>query len=507
MMYILFSYCSLVTNNSLDVSLTNLELLQRNLSVACVLMINEDISYVVKSIQNFNQQTYKNKYLWVVLDYQDWRGFDYIVNYYKSANIISISECDTPSGCKLDQNFTNTTINIVRVHKFYSLDANTIIKQIVSFSNPDFVCEWSSLAYHDENRILNQLKLSILTDQELVLLPQIYNYNHITRQITKTRNVQYLIETAFYKSEVQFHSPSYSLKYSQHLQLADLYVLYVTFKSIINTDYVSNVEQQQIINQIGPKIEYDGILSLGTWCQTGIALVVRKLFDVHSPLHNFGIKTWENLIKVLQNRFEGYWELENMVIGKTTQDFSQHYKDVRSIYKVYDNKYNMYSNHQFDEIDNSPTELKTYSKFKEGLNKQIEIFLEQNQKYERILFVLRAMSIPMPSTIITEQHLIDLNNVLSELREGKPFDILFQVQKHQFEEVGNWAAKNGYNHFKICNYTEKWSSDYYSNEWEYLNNVRLAENHLQRLFSEILDVNTETYTTEYWQVTTEINGW
>ncbi|CAL5976644.1 Conserved_hypothetical protein [Hexamita inflata] len=274
-----------------------------------------------------------------------------------------------------------------------------------------------------------------------------------------------------------------------------------------NDNYVTQDEEQQIINQIKPKIEYDGILSLGTWCQTGITLVVRKLFDVHSPLHNFGIKTWENLIKVLQSRFDSYWELENMVIGKTTQDFSQRYKDVRSIYKVYDNKYNMYSNHQFDEIDNTQTELKTYSKFKDGLNKQIDIFLKQNQKYERVLFVLRAMSIPMESTIITEQHLIDLNNVLSELREGKPFDILFQVQEHQFQEVSDWAAKHGYNHFKICIYTEKWSSDYYSNEWEYLNNVRLAENHLLRLFNDILEVNTETFTTEYWQVTTEINGW
>ncbi len=55
-------------------------------------------------------------------------------------------------------------------------------------------------------------------------------------------------------------------------------------------------------------MKYDAIISLGSFCQVGGALWVYKLKYINSPLDNFGIKKWTSIAKILQNRFEDYWQ-------------------------------------------------------------------------------------------------------------------------------------------------------------------------------------------------------
>ncbi|CAL5988014.1 Conserved_hypothetical protein [Hexamita inflata] len=285
-------------------------------------------------------------------------------------------------------------------------------------------------------------------------------------------------------------------------------IIYVSFRlQDFNQSEITTQNQTSIINMIQPKTEYDGIFSLGAWCQVGGTLITRRMFLVHSPIYGFGIKTWENLITILQNRFEGYWELENMVIGKLTTALSHRYNKHSSIYKVYDNKYNMFSNHQFDEIDNSPTELKTYQKFKKSVNTQIQIFLKQNLNYERVLYVLKALSHPFSSTKITEQNIVELNEVLSELRDGRDFDLLFYVPEEDFEMVLNWVNKHDYYHFKIIQYKDLWAENPYHEDWNYgLDNVKLAENYIERLFEDIMELKGMPRWQQY-QILNEVNGW
>ncbi|CAL5987519.1 Conserved_hypothetical protein [Hexamita inflata] len=285
-------------------------------------------------------------------------------------------------------------------------------------------------------------------------------------------------------------------------------LIYVSFKyQNESLQCVSLDQQQNIISLIKPKTEYDGIFSLGSWCQTGGALAARNLFQVHSPIHGFGIKTWENLIYILDSKFQGYWDLENMVIGKVKSGISHRYHQFQNIFKVYDNRYNMYSNHQFDEIDNSPTELKTYPCFKEMITKQVNIFLRQNQHYERVLFVLRAMSAPMYSTKITEQHITNLNRVLTDLRNNKSFTLIIHVQEWQFEDVQKWIERNNITNFIVQIYKQEWNDNAFDDEWESsLKNVKIAENYWERLFQQILEVDSASVD-DQWQILKQINGW
>ncbi|CAL6014714.1 Conserved_hypothetical protein [Hexamita inflata] len=149
-----------------------------------------------------------------------------------------------------------------------------------------------------------------------------------------------------------------------------LYVNY--YYSNYSDDSVPIDIQKYIISIIKPKQEYDGIISLGNWCLTGISMFARKLYIVSSPLNGFGIKTWENLMRILDSKFANYWQIENMAIGKVIKSVSHKHRQTRDVYVVYDNYYNMYSNHQFDADENSATQLLTYSRFKNMLDMQIK---------------------------------------------------------------------------------------------------------------------------------------
>ncbi|CAL6059951.1 Conserved_hypothetical protein [Hexamita inflata] len=443
----------------------------------------------------FNEQSYFKKQLFIILDKANTEGFEYVTHYYRNANIIYIDNGKIHLAKDIISN-----IYVLQVENLLQWQHKELISQIVSVSRPQYICEWSSMSYHDFNRIAYQLEQLQEQKTNVVFIPYIYVFNHFSKSITVSTSLKLVLETAFYKAEF----PTFEVP--KNIIGPCSYFLYVSFH-VDEQSYtkISDDDQLLINDIINAKQEYDGIFTLGVWCQTGAALLARKLFMIYGPFHGFGIKTWENLIQILDSRFENYWELENLIIGKPEENYSQRYLDVRQMLKVYDNFYDMYSNHNFDQSDNTP-DLKSYPRFSKLMKNQINIFLKQNLKYERVLFVLKILSQPLNRTTITEQNLIDLNRVLTQIRNGKHFDVKLSVLKNQVNDVLEWKHKHKLNNFHIYGYEIEWNMDVFDKDWEeMLGNVKLASNYQQRLFTEMLEIEASS-PEEQIEIIARING-
>lgn len=234
---------------------------------------------------------------------------------------------------------------------------------------------------------------------------------------------------------------------------------------------------------------YDSVLSLGAWCQVGAAVRTKQLCCINSPFHHFGIKRWQILLDILESQFANYWKKENMSIGDVENRFSNTYKDTRPVYKVYCSKYNMLSNHHFDEIDNTPEELKTYESFKEKIDLLSEIFLVQCHTYEKVLFALKILSFPEPTTI-NKEDITRLCAVLDSLRQGKPYDLRISVPKDLYNEVLSWIKEEQLTHISIYPWTIEWNEDLTDEEWEWMiGDVKLPDDHYFKLNTEILGLS------------------
>jgi hypothetical protein len=248
-------------------------------------------------------------------------------------------------------------------------------------------------------------------------------------------------------------------------------------------------------------IEYDGILSLGAWCQVGNALCNRKLSHVYSPFHSFGIKRWQNIMDMLDARFLDYWAIENMTIGKAEENYSIKYKGVYPVYKVYDNRYNVLSNHHFDANDNTAEELLTYPEFKVRIDELVRIFLCQCSAYERVLFVCKIMSAPEP-TVINRDDIRNLCTSLFKVREGKPFDLRLSVPHEIFTQVQEWIQNDGLDFIQVIPWDIEWNDEPTNAEWDLMfQNIKLVDTHEQTL-KDIIGVH-DPYSTHIYT----LNGW
>ena len=139
----------------------------------------------------------------------------------------------------------------------------------------------------------------------------------------------------------------------------------------------------------------DAVISIGSWCEVNTVLYLYKLKFINSPFDTFGLKTWHSVIPILKNRFADYWQLENMKIGNIYQGIPNRLYDRRSKYyqqetlllRVYCNRYNMLSIHNFILEENLPDKLKTYPSFRYNIKKLEHIFLQQCKVYNNIRFI------------------------------------------------------------------------------------------------------------------------
>ncbi len=235
-------------------------------------------------------------------------------------------------------------------------------------------------------------------------------------------------------------------------------------------------------------MKYDAVISLGSFCQVGGALWLYGLKNINSPLDNFGIKRWQSIAEILKSRFAHYWRLENMGFGKVVKEFSAVCGPNTPLRKMYDNKYDLVSNHNFLESENPEgNEFASYPQFREKLAFLEEVFIKQCTEYDNIRFVLKAMSWPNPKeTPVSLADIQELCQVLSELREGKAFDLSIAVPLTQFKTISAEVMAAGMTNVIVSSWDIEFN-DEKGPEWDaLLADIELDPDYYWQLISRII---------------------
>lgn len=242
-------------------------------------------------------------------------------------------------------------------------------------------------------------------------------------------------------------------------------------------------------------MKYDGVLSLGTFCQMGAALWMYELKYLNTPFDHFGIKSWTSVIDILNSDFQYYWHKDNLGVGKVVEEMSlKHNMAQKRIYKVYDNKYNLVSNHNFLENENPNGDLLFYDTFINSLKRVQKAFINCCENYENVRFVMKVMNWPNPEdTVVKEEDILRLYDALERKRNGKYFDLHLLVPRKAYENLKSLKFDKN-----IClqPWDIAWNNEKHA-EWEsILGDVEISDNQWETLVGPILgdlitDISTD----------------
>lgn len=186
---------------------------------------------------------------------------------------------------------------------------------------------------------------------------------------------------------------------------------------------------------------------------------------INSPFDNFGFRIWHLIIPILRTRFADYWRLENMTIGRPREALCR-FLDTRPMYRVFCNRYQLISTHSFLVEENAPDALPAYPRFHAGMQRLEQAFLGQCRDYERIRFVCKAMSSSDPTeTEALESQVLDLLDVLTDLRQGQPFTLALAVPAERFAELKAWVLREQVPNLHLAPWHTVWN-DTQNREWE-----------------------------------------
>lgn len=125
------------------------------------------------------------------------------------------------------------------------------------------------------------------------------------------------------------------------------------------------------------KGEYDAIFSLGDLCLASIQLKKHNLRPYSGVLDWMASIDLSKVNELLENRFIGFLEYDNLRVIGYADDFIC----------VSDDGYNLVSNHDFDGERNTLTYLGGYAEVMEKYERRIQRFLSEMDNAKRILFV------------------------------------------------------------------------------------------------------------------------
>lgn len=125
------------------------------------------------------------------------------------------------------------------------------------------------------------------------------------------------------------------------------------------------------------KGEYDAIFSLGDLCLASIQLKKHNLRPYSGVLDWMASPELSMVNELLENRFIGFLEYDNLRVIGYADDFIC----------VSDDGYNFVSNHDFDGEKNTLTYLGGYAEVMEKYERRIQRFLSEMENAKRILFV------------------------------------------------------------------------------------------------------------------------
>ncbi|WP_166240971.1 DUF1796 family putative cysteine peptidase [Paenibacillus turpanensis] len=123
--------------------------------------------------------------------------------------------------------------------------------------------------------------------------------------------------------------------------------------------------------------KYKAFISLGTTCQTAHQLKRLKLRNSSGPLDWFMSPFAEDVAKLLDSRFKGFMEWNNLQLMGTAQNY----------YIVRDTAYQIESYHDFPMTYNPVSWGTPYPQFKDTMQRRIKRFVSLVQKNAPLCFV------------------------------------------------------------------------------------------------------------------------
>ncbi|MGE6551255.1 papain-like cysteine peptidase [Bacillus mycoides] len=218
------------------------------------------------------------------------------------------------------------------------------------------------------------------------------------------------------------------------------------------------------------KKSYDTVVSLGGLCQVTNQLKRHNLRTFSGPLDWFYYPSLSDVNRLLQNRFEKFMNLENMVIegsesyGLIESEFDNQTKWAERItYCIKDTYYNCLSMHDFP-INPGEDWKVNYPSFKAKLTTRINCFLEKITNSESILFI-RIWG--------NRDEAVELQKVLSKIT-NKDFNILIINFAEGIPDVveQNWGIARVCS-IEVPRYQDRWEGD--DSDWDYiLNNIAVT---------------------------------
>ncbi|CAL6071459.1 Conserved_hypothetical protein [Hexamita inflata] len=457
---------------SFDSQYSDKQLSYHDLKVSSFCVLDNNIQYLKSTVSQFLNTDYSNQQQYIIYKSNSnaIRYFHYhlfiqhvknrikIIPVFKDYGVIQIENLFI---VKVDENATD----------------EEIMNTILNLSDAEYFCSWSSTAFHDASRVSLQMTQMEQDNTNVSVLKQVPTYHYEDGSVTLNEDTEQQLETILFRRQCLENISQYSSIKDLALQIARQnavsYVSSATAYLDLSDKYKKSKEvlddsaSKYLVNLAKPKQRFDAVISLGAWCQVSLMAEWRQLYSVQSPFIGFGFFQWERLLDVLESNFSNYWEKENMGFGKATPFFSFKYNDERRIHHVYDNHYNMFSCHHFDECDCTVDRLAPYQQFKIDLNRRIDNFRQQCLSNRSVLFNLKIFNKNVSSTTISESQLLRLVKILNQFRNGSYFELRISVPPFLFEETARIIRSNNLN-IKAIPWTEEWNQDPYEKEWSFM---------------------------------------
>lgn len=166
---------------------------------------------------------------------------------------------------------------------------------------------------------------------------------------------------------------------------------------------------------------YDVAVGLGSWCGPAIHLRRHRLRKASFPLDWVQSQYLAKVNHLLENRFEGYMKLENMVKKDIQADFVPEGNvvfdangKVAKAHFIHDSFYCIDSVHDFQNFPNQDWKVQ-YPTFREKLDTRIERFLTTIKQSQSTLFIRYEWADWSPGKL---EDIKKLYSILSQLTNG-----------------------------------------------------------------------------------------
>lgn len=199
--------------------------------------------------------------------------------------------------------------------------------------------------------------------------------------------------------------------------------------------------------------QYIAAFSVGNQCGVAHQLQRRGLRHYAGPIDWFDTTDDKGLEELLANRFAGFFDSNNLEIAgvyKQPAGLKEDHLIIR------DTRYGVLSKHDFPCSRNLPGDLADLDAFQNKVQNRVAGFLRSMSEPGPVLFVRRGSG--------NQEHYLNLYSILTELRGGRPFDLVAVAYRKAFDAIAELKQIQVYREHIPCD-ENHWRLD--DQEWDH----------------------------------------